>query len=49
VYVADELFLTGTGAEIIPVVKVDGRAVGGGKPGPITKQLRERYGVLVRS
>jgi branched-chain amino acid aminotransferase len=49
VYVADELFLTGTGAEIIPVVKVDGRAVGGGKPGPITRQLRERYQVLVRS
>jgi branched-chain amino acid aminotransferase len=49
VYVADELFLTGTGAEIIPVVKVDARAVGGGKPGPITRQLRERYGVLVRS
>jgi branched-chain amino acid aminotransferase len=49
VYVADELFLTGTGAEIIPVVKVDGRSVGGGRPGPITRQLRERYQVLVRS
>jgi branched-chain amino acid aminotransferase len=49
VYVADELFLTGTGAEIVPVVKVDGRAIGSGRPGPITKQLRERYHVLVRS
>ena len=39
VYTADELFLTGTGAEIIPVVKVDGRPIGPGKPGPITKQL----------
>lgn len=49
VYVADELFLTGTGAEIVPVVKVDGRPIGSGRPGPITKQLRERYHVLVRS
>src|SRR5262249_5468894 len=46
---ADELFLTGTGAEIVPVVKVDGRAIGSGRPGPITRQLRERYHVLVRS
>lgn len=49
VYAADELFLTGTGAEIIPVTKVDGRVIGPGKPGPITRQLRERYQVLVRS
>jgi branched-chain amino acid aminotransferase len=49
VYVADEMFLTGTGAEIVPVVKVDGRSIGPGRPGPITKQLRERYHVLVRS
>jgi len=49
VYVADELFLTGTGAEVVPVVKVDGRTIGSGKPGPITRQLRERYHVLVRS
>lgn len=49
VYIADELFLTGTGAEIIPVVQVDGRSIGAGKPGPITRQLRERYSVLVRS
>src|SRR5262249_25687492 len=49
VYAADEVFLTGTGAEIIPVVKVDGRVIGTGKPGPISRQLRERYSVLVRS
>jgi len=49
VYSADEMFLTGTGAEIIPVVKVDGRAIGDGKPGPLTGQLRERFHVLARS
>ena len=48
VYSADELFLTGTGAEIVPVVKVDGRVISNGKPGPITRQLRERYHVLTR-
>jgi branched-chain amino acid aminotransferase len=48
VYTADELFLTGTGAEIVPVVRVDGRTIGSGKPGPITRQLRERYQVLTR-
>jgi branched-chain amino acid aminotransferase len=48
VYAADEMFLTGTGAEIVPVVKVDARAIGSGKPGPITRQLRERYTILTR-
>ena len=48
VYSADECFLTGTGAEIIPVVKCDGRAIGTGKPGPITRQLRERFQEAVR-
>jgi branched-chain amino acid aminotransferase len=47
-YSADECFLTGTGAEIIPVVKCDGRVIGTGKPGPITRQLRERFHTLVR-
>jgi branched-chain amino acid aminotransferase len=32
---ADECFLTGTGAEVIPVVKLDGREIGTGKPGPV--------------
>jgi branched-chain amino acid aminotransferase len=49
VYGADECFLTGTAAELIPVVKVDGRAIGTGKPGPITKRLHERFHQLVRS
>jgi branched-chain amino acid aminotransferase len=48
VYTADECFLTGTGAEIIPAVKCDGRPIGTGKPGPVTKQLRERFHQLVR-
>ncbi len=48
VYAADECFLTGTAAEVVPVVKVDGRAVGNGKPGPVTCQLRERFHVLAR-
>jgi branched-chain amino acid aminotransferase len=48
VFVADECFLTGTAAEIIPIVKCDGRAVGTGRPGPITKQLREAFQRLTR-
>lgn len=48
VYIADECFLTGTAAEVIPVVKCDGRPIGTGKPGPVTRQLRERFQQLVR-
>jgi branched-chain amino acid aminotransferase len=43
IYTADECFLSGTAAEVIPVVKCDGRPIGTGKPGPLTKQLRERF------
>ena len=39
VWCADECFLTGTGAEVIPVVKLDGREIGTGKPGPITQRV----------
>ncbi|HVA49587.1 MAG TPA: branched-chain-amino-acid transaminase [Pirellulales bacterium] len=49
VYIADEMFLTGTAAEVIPVVKVDSRVIGGGKPGPITRDLMERFHKLARS
>jgi branched-chain amino acid aminotransferase len=42
-YVADELFLTGTAAEIIGVVEIDSRKVGDGEPGPITKMLRKKF------
>jgi branched-chain amino acid aminotransferase len=48
VYAADECFLTGTAAEVIPVVKCDGRPIGNGKPGPITRQLREMFQQLTR-
>jgi branched-chain amino acid aminotransferase len=48
IYVADECFLTGTAAEVIPVVKCDARLIGPGKPGPITRQLREAFQKLVR-
>ena len=42
-YTADECFLTGTGAEIIPAVKLDGRVIGTGKPGAITQQLIQAF------
>ena len=45
---ADECFLTGTGAELIPVTKVDGRIIGNGKPGPVTKKLVEQYHALTK-
>jgi len=40
---ADEVFLTGTAAEIVPVVKIDGRVIGSGKPGPATKKLQQAF------
>ena len=45
---ADECFLTGTGAELIPVTKIDGRVIGTGKPGPVTKQLVKEYHALTK-
>ncbi len=45
-YNAEECFLTGTGAEIVPVVTIDGRQIGDGKPGPITFDLLKRFRVL---
>ncbi|PFY15910.1 branched-chain amino acid aminotransferase [Bacillus toyonensis] len=48
VYVADEVFLTGTAAELIPVVKVDSREIGDGKPGSVTKRLTEEFKKLTR-
>jgi branched-chain amino acid aminotransferase len=48
-FIADEFFLTGTGAEIVPVVKVDGRVIGAGKPGPITKQLVSQFRALTKT
>jgi branched-chain amino acid aminotransferase len=48
VYIADEVFLTGTAAEVIPVVKVDSRTIGTGKPGPMTLDLKKRFHALTR-
>jgi branched-chain amino acid aminotransferase len=49
VYIADECFLTGTAAEVIPVVKVDSRTIGSGKPGPMTRDLEKRFRELTRA
>jgi len=46
---ADECFLTGTGAEIVPVVKIDGRVIGNGKPGFLTKKLTTEYHSLTKA
>ncbi|CCQ94296.1 branched-chain amino-acid aminotransferase [[Clostridium] ultunense Esp] len=47
VYAADEIFLTGTAAEVVPIVKVDGRPIADGKPGVVTKHLLEGFRQLV--
>jgi branched-chain amino acid aminotransferase len=48
IYVADEAFFCGTGAQISPIIEVDRRAVGGGEVGPITRQIKDRYFDIVR-
>ncbi len=45
---ADECFLTGTGAELIPIVKIDGRVIGTGRPGPLTGKLVDKYRALTK-
>lgn len=47
-YISDECFLTGTAAEIIPVVKVDGRTIGDGKPGKLTLRLMREFKKLTK-
>jgi len=49
VYSADECFLTGTAAEVVPVIEVDSRRIGTGKPGPGTKKIREAFHALTRA
>ncbi|EJY54663.1 branched-chain amino acid aminotransferase [Alicyclobacillus hesperidum URH17-3-68] len=49
VYVADEVFLTGTAAEIVPVISVDRRTIGNGAPGSITKRIHEAFTKIVRT
>src|SRR5258708_16362750 len=46
---AEECFLTGTGAELVPVVRIDGRVIGTGKPGPVTERLVEQYNAWLKS
>ncbi len=48
-YTADEAFLTGTAAEVAPIRMVDGRVIGPGKAGPVTRDLRARFQQLVRA
>ena len=48
VFIADECFLTGTAAELIPVIKADGRSIGTGKPGPITTRMIARFREITR-
>jgi branched-chain amino acid aminotransferase len=47
-YLADEAFLTGTAAEVVPIRAVDDRTVGDGKPGPITREVQQTYFAAVR-
>ncbi len=48
-YNSEECFLTGSGAELIPVTKVDGRTIGDGKPGPVFRRLSELFSEAVRA
>ncbi len=48
-YTSDECFMTGTGAELVPVVEIDGRLIGSGRPGPLTLRLIEDYRRLAAS
>ena len=48
IYVAEECFLTGSAAEVIPVTELDGRVIGSGKAGPITLKILDAYRALVR-
>lgn len=48
VFIAEECFLTGTAAEVVPCVRLDGRQIGSGKPGPITVKLKDKFHALAR-
>jgi branched-chain amino acid aminotransferase len=48
IYTADEAFFTGTASELIAIRQVDGRIIGSGKPGPVTRDLRSRFQALTR-
>jgi len=48
-YTAEECFLSGTGAEVIAVTQVDGRPIGGGDPGPVTRRLQQAFQAMARN
>ena len=48
-YAADEVFLTGSAAEIVPVVDIDGRKIGSGKPGVMTLKLKSEFQELTKT
>ena len=48
VYISDEAFFTGTAAEVTPISEVDGRKIGTGKPGPVTKKLQKEFFAIVK-
>jgi branched-chain amino acid aminotransferase len=48
-YLADEVFFTGTGWEVMPILEIDGIAVGDGRPGPLTKEIARTYNDIVRA
>jgi branched-chain amino acid aminotransferase len=48
-YISDEIFLTGTAAEVTPVVSLDGHEIGDGKEGAVTRSVRETYSKAVRA
>jgi branched-chain amino acid aminotransferase len=47
-YGADECFLTGSAAEVVPVIKVDGNVIGEGTPGPVTRRLTDLFHLAVQ-
>jgi branched-chain amino acid aminotransferase len=49
IYTADEAFFTGTATEIVAIRQLDGRTIGSGKAGPVTRDLRARFQALARS
>jgi branched-chain amino acid aminotransferase len=49
IFTSDECFLTGTAAEVVPVVKLDERPIGSGEPGPVTRRVIARFRELAGS
>jgi branched-chain amino acid aminotransferase len=47
-YGASEVFMTGTATEITPVCEIDGRTIGDGRPGPITRRIQEAFFAAIR-